>query len=118
MSVEENKVLAQRFIDSANAMMGNPDNISSYIEEFFTPDFILHLKTGDLNIQQFEALEHEALNSHPNVRHSIVKLVSEEDMVVIQRKTSVVNQEFQAVDICKVKDGKFVEMWVFSNRSE
>jgi len=128
MSVEENKAIAQRFIEAANSVMGNPDKMPAYIEEFFVPEFVCHLTTGDIDVKQFAALEHELSDAFPDTKHLITNLIADEDFVVIQRTGTMTHKgtylgiaptgkviEVTGVDICRVVAGKFTEMTTLVN---
>jgi len=107
-------------------MMGSPYKIPAYINDFFSPEFVCHLPTNDINIEQFAALENELSNAYPDMNHTIDNIITEGDIIVIQRTTTGTQTGafkgnaptgtrvyLKQVDICRVAEGKFVEMWFY-----
>ena len=114
MGVEENKELARRFIEVANNLHGKPENIPAYINEFFAPEFVAHISTGDLNIEEFEEFERKIVTMFPEGHHTIDRLIAEDDIVVIQRTATTGQQSFRAADIFRIANGKFIEGWAIA----
>jgi predicted ester cyclase len=129
MSVEENKTTARRLIEAHEGMMGHPERIPAFIKDFFAPEFVYHTAQGDIHIEQFRQMEIETSIAFPDAKDVIDDIIAEGDKVVIRRTATGTHKgifngiaptgkriNFESVDICRLLNGKVVEMWWFVNQ--
>jgi steroid delta-isomerase-like uncharacterized protein len=125
MSIEENKALIRRFIESWNDNKRNPDMVSALAKEFLDPDFVAHnTMYGDVKIEQY--IEHytKLILAFPDLTYTISDMVAEDDKVIVQvMATGKHLGEFQGVPatgrdinvmafgLYKIANNKFIENW-------
>ena len=132
-SLERNKQLVRQM----NAEVWNKANLDA-MEEFYTPDFVLHLLTDGSETRGIEGLrEHvrEHREAFPDWREDIKHIVAEGDLVVIHYVSSGTNQgqwlgkpptrrrvQLNEMSIFRIEDGRMAEQWllpdIFSMRQQ
>jgi predicted ester cyclase len=84
MSVKENKDLVTRFIKEGNAAKGNVTKSLVIIEKYVDPQFVEHIETGDMNLEQYKQLSTALYKAFPDLDFIIEDIVAEGDKVVIR----------------------------------
>ena len=118
MSVEQNKLLVQRYVEQ----VVNEQNLGA-IDEFFAPDYVCHMPgspTMDRDgIRGFFSMLHAAF---PDQVETIDDLIAEGDKVAVRWSARMTHQgEFMGIAptgkpvtasgqaVVRIRDGKFVE---------
>lgn len=121
-SVEQNKELLRKAVEE----VWNKGNFD-YMKEMVSDDFVIHFPRpgedirGPENVKKFYA---ELRNAFPDLSFRILDLVAEENKVVTHWTATGTHKgefkgipatgkrvTFNAIDIDKISDGKFVECW-------
>jgi predicted SnoaL-like aldol condensation-catalyzing enzyme len=132
MSVKENKELVRRWCEPTTppemADIGKAKDPRALIEkliragvnEFFSPDFIIHLpnRDGDRETVIQENLKH--ILAFPDMTYKADKIIAEGDMVAVIARTIVPSKkiEIKGVYVFRIANGKFVETWVDMDYSD
>ena len=118
MTVENNKLLVQRYFDEMNK--GN----RSYLDEYFGPNYIYHGSAGDLDAEGFKAQHDMFLTAFSDIIASAEDIIAVGDKVVTRWKIRGTHSgELQGIAptgkevtitgiiITRVDNGKAVEEW-------
>ena len=143
MSVEENKALLRAWFDPPegweklnNAIHGAEDP-KVKIEEFyrkarlevFAPDFVYHDTRGDMDLESYIQFDTALWMGVPDMNISIKDIVGEEDRVMARFHLAGTHKgDFLGIPAtgkeldmggmlaCRIVEGKFTELWVFTDR--
>jgi len=121
--LERNKQLVRQM----NADVWNRADLDA-LDEFYAPDFVLHLLTDGSETRGIEGLrEHvrEHREAFPDWSEDIKRIVAEGDLVVIHYVSSGTNQgqwlgqaptgrkvQLNEVSIFRIEDGRIAEQWL------
>jgi predicted ester cyclase len=131
MSIKENKALARRWFEPQTppemADVGKVKDpkalieklIRTGVEEFFSPDVIIHLPSGEGNRETIVQENVKSVSAFPDMTFKLDKLIAEGDMVAVLGKMIVPSKKKEAgymAMVCIV-GGKFVEVWASTDYS-
>lgn len=117
MSVEANKTIIRRFIETWNA--GDLQGITA----FWSPDIIHHTR-ADHDLEDISASYQVVMQAFPDLQWQIDDIIAEGDKVVTRLTGYATHQgsfmgvpptgkrvKCKSVDISRIADGKIVEHW-------
>jgi len=128
MSTEENKALVLQLLNGLNEVLKGGD-IDAFVEKFVASDFISHDPvSGEGDLEALEKEVKELRDAFPDLEWTIEDMIAEGDKVVIRLTHRATHQgEFMGVKpkgkqvayngtaIFRLKGGKIVEEWVYSD---
>jgi len=128
MSTEENKTLVTQLLKGFNEALKGGD-IDAFLEKFVSNDFICHDPvTGEGDLEALEKEIKELRDAFPDLEWKVEDMIAEGDKVVVRVMHRATHQgEFMGIKptgkqvvyggivIFRVKDGKIVEEWVYSD---
>jgi predicted ester cyclase len=116
MSLEENKAIVRRFVESYNT--GNLD----LLDDIVAPDYVDH--AHQLNLESLKQIINMALNAFHDYHETIEDIIAEGDQVWVRIKaTGTHTGEFMGIaptgkkiimmfaDMFRIVNGKIVEYW-------
>jgi len=129
MSTKENKRLVHQAIKEWNALNGDEAKMRSLYDKYYAPGFIYHdVSGGDMNREQTVRDMVRYLSAFPDLYYSIDDILAEGDKTVIRCTIKATHKGtfmgipgtgkqivLKAVEIDKIKGGKIVEAWGFSD---
>ena len=125
MSIKENKALAKRWFEPQTPPEMDKINevkdpkalieklIRSGVEEFFSPDFIIHLPNRNGNRETVVQENVKSISAFRDMTFKLDKMVAEGDLVAVLGRMIVPSEKKEAgyIAICRIAGGKFVEIW-------
>ena len=130
MSVEENKALVQRYLESGRqeAMRGNLDVLHQYFADHYQDHTSMH--PAQPGVQGVKELMADWAQATPDQRTEVVDIAAEEDLVFVHwrgtarhegkhqltkhvRDIEPTGQEgtISGISLYRIQEGKFVESW-------
>jgi C-1 hydroxylase len=124
MTLEENKELVRRFVDAYN----NQDY--DLLDELLAPDYVDH--TNHVDREGLKQLIKMAFSAFPDYHETIEDIIAESDKVWIRVKVTTGTHTgnfmgfaptgkkliIEMVDIIRVDNGKLVEYWDVTDRTD
>ena len=130
MSVEENKALVRRYLESGRpeAMRGNLDVVHQYFADHYHDHTSMHPEQP--GVQGVKEIIADWGQATPDLRHEVVDIAAEEDLVFVHwRGTATHEGQHQmtkhvrdieptgeeatvsGISLYRIEGGKFVESW-------
>jgi steroid delta-isomerase-like uncharacterized protein len=122
-ALEGNKQLVREM----NAEVWNKTNLD-IVDSLFTPDFVMHFLPDGSELRGIDSLRAHVLEQHtafPDWSENIIRIVAEQDLVVIQYISTGTNKgrwlgnspsgkriQINEVSIFRIEDGKISEQWL------
>lgn len=127
---EKNKDLSRQFLDE----VFNKGNMA-FVDEHVAPDFVEHTPPPsgmEPGIAGFKKLVMEWRTGMPDLKVEVISMIAEGDMVAIHSKQSGTNSgpmmgmpatnkkttDIGTLDLVRIKDGKMVEHWGYSEETK
>jgi len=121
--LERNKQLVREM----NAEVWNKTNLD-ILDRLFTPDFVMHFLPDGSELRGIDSLRAHILEHHkafPDWSENIIRIVAEQDLVVIQYISTGTNKgrwlgisptgkriQINEVSIFRIEDGRISEQWL------
>jgi len=122
-ALEDNKQLVREM----NAEVWNRANLD-IVDKIFTPDFVMHFLPDGSELRGLDSLRAHILELHtafPDWSENIIRIVAEQDLVVIQYISTGTNKgswlgisptgkriQVNEVSIFRIEDGRISEQWL------
>ncbi len=118
MSVTENKALVHHVIE-----FWNRRDMDLFFE-VLSPEYVEHLPTGDVNLQQLKKYAETFLTAFPDIEITLKEMVAEGDKVAVLVNWKAIHKgvymgipasgkkiDITVAMIIKIRKGKWVEFW-------